>query len=75
MMLPLKKQAWLDAIKADGLCWTQLSDLNYFRNEVAQKYNIQAIPQNFLIDPSGKIIAKNLRGADLGDKLKELFGS
>ncbi|EHQ27408.1 peroxiredoxin [Mucilaginibacter gracilis] len=59
---PGKKNAWLAAIKQDGLPWTQVSDLNYWNNAAARLYGVQAIPQNFLIDPSGKIIAKNLRG-------------
>lgn len=64
---------WLKAIKDDKLDWTQLSDLKFWNNEVAAKYKIQSIPQNFLIDPSGKIIAKNLRGRDLDKQLSELI--
>jgi peroxiredoxin len=67
------KAAWLKAIKQDGLTWTQVSDLNYWNNEVASLYRISSIPQNFLIDPTGKIIAKNLRGTDLQVKLAEIF--
>ena len=62
---PGKKQAWLDAIHKDGLTWTQLSDLKGWENEASQLYGIRAIPQNFLIDPSGKIVAKNIRGEEL----------
>ena len=68
------RQAWLDAIKKDGLDWTHVSDLKFFNNAVAQLYAIQAIPQNFLIGPEGKIIAKNLHGGDLEKKLSELLG-
>ncbi|GAA4332849.1 TlpA disulfide reductase family protein [Mucilaginibacter gynuensis] len=68
------KSAWLAAIKKDGLTWTQVSDLRYWNNEVAQLYAVQSIPQNFLIDPTGRIIARDLRGADLEAKLLELFG-
>lgn len=64
---------WLKAIKNDNLVWTQVSDLKGWNNEAAGKYNIQAIPQNLLIDPSGKIIAKNLRGPELHQKLDELL--
>ena len=71
--LDKEKDAWLKAISDDGLSWTQVSDLKYWSNEVAQLYNISSIPQNFLIDPSGKIIAKNLRGEDLEAKLKEVL--
>jgi thioredoxin-related protein len=62
------------AIKDDKLVWTQVSDLKFWNNEAAAKYKIQSIPQNILIDPSGKIIGKNLRGKDLEDKLCELLG-
>jgi peroxiredoxin len=65
---------WIQAIKDDGLTWTQVSDLQYWNNEVARKYKIESIPQNYLIDPNGKIVGKNLRGADLETKLCELLG-
>jgi len=70
---PGKKDAWLAAIKADGLDWTQVSDLQFWNNAVAKQYGINSIPQNFLIDPAGKIVAKNLRGDDLEKKLATLF--
>lgn len=69
-----QKEAWLKAIHKDSLTWTHVSDLHYFDNAVAQQYGIQAIPQNLLLDPQGKIIAKNLRGEALVEKLSELFG-
>nr|WP_294947318.1 TlpA disulfide reductase family protein [uncultured Mucilaginibacter sp.] len=72
---PGAKKAWLNAIHHDGLTWTQLSDLQYTNSKVPNLYAVKGIPQNFLIDPNGKIIAKNLRGDDLNDKLAELFGS
>jgi peroxiredoxin len=68
------RASWVQAIKDDGLTWTQVSDLQYWNNEVAQKYKIVSIPQNFLIDPQGKIVGKNLRGADLESRLCELLG-
>jgi peroxiredoxin len=67
------KAAWLAAIHKDGLEWTQVSDLKYWYNEVAKLYDVRAVPQNFLIDPNGKIIARNLRGEDLLKKLDELL--
>jgi len=70
---PGKKQAWLDAIHADDLTWTHVSDLQFWNNAVAKQYGIRAIPQNLLIDPSGKIIAKNIRGEELGKKLSEVL--
>jgi len=70
---PGKKDAWLEAIAKDGLNWTQLSDLTFWKNDVALLYGIKAIPQNFLIDPTGKIIATNLRAEALQNKLAELI--
>ncbi|MCD0489896.1 AhpC/TSA family protein [Pedobacter sp. MC2016-14] len=66
------KEKWLKAIHDDGLTWPQVSDLKY-ENTAAKLYSVEAIPQNFLISPDGKIIAKNLRGAALKTKLKELL--
>lgn len=65
--------AWKKAISDDKLSWTQVSDLKYWENEVAQAYGIRSIPASFLLDPQGKIIAKDLRGAALEAKLKELM--
>ncbi|MBP1619200.1 MAG: alkyl hydroperoxide reductase/Thiol specific antioxidant/Mal allergen [Bacteroidetes bacterium] len=68
-----QREAWLKAIVDDQLPWTQVSDLRGWKNEVAQLYMIRSIPQNFLIDPAGKIIAKNLRGQELNRTLEEIF--
>lgn len=70
---PGKKDDWLAAIKADGLAWTQVSDLKFWDNDVAKLYGIKSIPQNYLLDPTGKIIGKNLRGDELTKKLAQLF--
>ena len=70
---PGKKDAWLAAIKKDGLVWTQVSDLKFWNNEAAALYGVRGIPQNFLIDPAGKIVATNLRGEELQAKLAELL--
>lgn len=68
------KGAWLKAIATDQVSqWTHVSDLKGIKNQAAVLYGITRIPQNFLIDPSGKIIAKNLRGEDLAKKLAELL--
>jgi len=67
------KAAWLKAIEKDQLAWNHVSDLKGWNNEAAQLYSVQSIPQNFLINPEGKIVAKNLRGEDLQQKLKEIF--
>jgi hypothetical protein len=55
------------------LTWTQVSDLKYFNSAAAETYQIQAIPATYMIDPDGKIIAKDLRGPSLEQKLSELF--
>jgi peroxiredoxin len=68
------RQKWIDAIKKDGLTWTHVSDLKFWNNAAAQLYKVQSIPFNMLVDPSGKIIAKNLRGDALGQKLCEVLG-
>jgi peroxiredoxin len=71
--LDQKKEAWLQAIKADGLTWTQVSDLQYWNSRAARDYGVQSIPANFLVDPSGNIIAQNLRGEALEAKLAEIL--
>ena len=70
---PNAKDKWIKAIHDDQLTWTHVSDLQYWKNAVAIQYGIQAIPQNFLLDPEGKIIGKNLRGEELQSKLDALF--
>lgn len=63
--LDTDKAAWFGAIKADGLTWAHASELKDFNGETIKKYQVQAIPTSYLIDPSGKIVAKNLRGDEL----------
>lgn len=72
--LDQKREPWIQAIRDDKLTWTQVSDLRYWNNEVAQMYKIESIPQNYLIGPDGKIVGKNLRGEALEAKLCELLG-
>ncbi|MBD0376007.1 MAG: AhpC/TSA family protein [Flavisolibacter sp.] len=72
--LDQEKEPWIKAIEKDKLSWTQVSDLKFWSNEVAVLYHVQGIPQNFLVDPNGKIVAKNLRGQELEAKLCELLG-
>ncbi len=67
------KEAWLKAIKDDGLVWKQISDLKYWNSEAAALYGVEAIPYNVLIDPKGKVIATSLRGSDLTNKLNEVL--
>lgn len=69
------REMWLKAIYDDRLTWTHVSDLKFWNNAAAQLYGIQSIPQNLLIDPEGKIIAKNLRGHELHEKLEEILGN
>jgi peroxiredoxin len=71
---PNAKDKWLAAIHKDGLTWTHVSDLQFWKSKTADLYGVRAIPQNFLIDPDGKIVGKNLMGLDLTDKLAEIFG-
>jgi peroxiredoxin len=68
------RQDWLTAIENDGLAWTQVSDLQGWSNKAAQLYGISSIPSNLLLDPRGIIIAKNLSGADLQEKLASVLG-
>jgi peroxiredoxin len=67
------KQAWVDAIKMDSLTWNHVSDLQGWSNMVALQFQITQIPQNILIDPNGKVIAKNLRGTALDRRLSRIF--
>ena len=70
---PDAKERWIQAIHDDHLDWTHVSDLQFWNNAVAKQYGIQAIPQNLLLDPQGKIIAKNLQGKNLEDKLADIY--
>jgi len=70
---PGQKEKWIKAIHDDHLEWTHVSDLKFWDNSVAKEYDIQAIPQNLLLDPEGKIIAKNLSGDELEQKLAEII--
>lgn len=72
--LDKKRSSWINAIKKDNLKgWTHVSDLQYWQSKAAATYNVRSIPANYLLDPEGKIIAKNLRGPALGKKLEEIF--
>lgn len=66
--------AWKKAIEADHLNWLQVSELSYWKSEIAATYGVRAIPANFLLDEKGIIVAKNLRGEQLHQKLAELLG-
>jgi len=70
---PVDREKWLEAIKKDKLSWTQVSDFLLFESPVVKQYGIQAIPQNYLVDPQGNIVAVNLRAESLQEKLSEIF--
>ena len=67
------KSAWQEAIKKDGLNWNHMSDLKQWQSAAVNTYQFDGIPFNVLIDPTGKIIASSLRGAELDQKLAELL--
>lgn len=71
---PGAKDAWLKAINDDGLQdWPHVSELKWWQSDVVELYAIQGIPANFLLDPEGRIIGKNLRGPELHTALAELL--
>lgn len=71
--LDKKEEDWLKAIETDGLEWNHISNLQYFQGPIAQLYNVNAIPAAFLLDENGVIVAKNLRGPALEQKVAELL--
>jgi peroxiredoxin len=71
---PNGRNAWLKAIHTDGLTWQHVSELKGWKSEVALLYKINSIPQNFLLDPNGKIIARGLYDDDLEKKLADVLG-
>ena len=69
-----KKEPWLKAIADQKMPWTHLSDLKGWRTVASSVYDVNSIPDNLLIDPQGKIVARGLRAQALQDKLKQIFG-
>ncbi|MGB3143418.1 MAG: TlpA disulfide reductase family protein [Maribacter sp.] len=67
------KEAWVKAIEDDGLTWNHISNIAYFNDQIAALYNVDAIPAAFLLDENGVIVAKNLRGPALEEKVAELL--
>jgi peroxiredoxin len=73
--LDKSQQGWIQAIKQDGLIWpNHVSDLKHWESAAAKLYNVKGIPQTYLLDKNGVILAKNLRGPALEEKLAEIFG-
>lgn len=68
------REELLEAVKQDSLIWTQISDLKGGKNEEAELYGVELIPDNFLLDKDGTILARRLRGESLTGKLEELIG-
>lgn len=71
--LDANKDDWLNAIEDDNLSWIHVSDLKYWSSSVVDLYGIEGIPFTVLVGPDGEIIAKNLRGEALEEKLSEIF--
>jgi peroxiredoxin len=67
------KDSWKKAISQDHLNWPQMSDLKYWNSQAVETFGFQGIPFNVLVDPSGKVIAQELRGEDLTTKLKQVL--
>jgi peroxiredoxin len=70
---PGQKERWLKAIHDDQLRWTHVSDLKFWDNAVAKKYDVKSIPQNFLINRQGTIVARNIRGGELQATLQQVI--
>ena len=68
-----RDKLWRDAVKEMKMGWPQACDLQVWQGETVKKYNVQAIPKTVLIDPDGKVIAIDLRGEALLNKVKELI--
>ena len=73
--LDRNRSSWLRAIDDDGLIWNHVSNLKFWQDPIAKLYNIRAIPASFIIDKKGRIIEKNLRGAQLAAKISEILSN
>ncbi|HEX7493325.1 MAG TPA: TlpA disulfide reductase family protein, partial [Bacteroidales bacterium] len=69
------REDWVKAIADDKLTWTQVSDLQRGNSAAAKLYSVNVIPSNFLLDETGKIIGRNLRGEALYNKVNEILGT
>ncbi len=70
---PNQRAQWLKAIEDDKMDWYHVSNLKYWDDPIAREYGVRSIPATFIIDENGKIVAKNLRGPALGQKVAELL--
>jgi peroxiredoxin len=70
---PGQKENWIKAIQEDNLTWTHVSDLKFWQSEVVPEYQVGSIPFNVLVDPEGKVVAENLRGNALAQKLQQVL--
>ncbi len=73
--LDKSKEAWIKAIKKDSMEWLHVSNLKFWQEPIAKLYGVSAIPQTFLLNSQGIIVAKNLRGKELEDKIVELLNN
>lgn len=71
--LDKEKAKWVKAIEDDGLTWEHVSNLKFWRDPIAELYNVTGIPANFVLDEKGTIVARNLRGFQLTKKIEELL--
>jgi hypothetical protein len=71
--LDKEREPWLNAIAKDSLAWTHVSDLKFWNSLVVPLYGIEEIPFNVLVDPKGNVIAQNLQGPSLQQKLQEVL--
>lgn len=67
------KAKWKEAIAKDNLTWNQVSNLKFWEEPIAAQYKVEAIPATFILDASGKVVARDLRGAELKAKVLELL--
>ena len=71
--LDKEAKAWKEAIAKDQLNWVQVSNLKHWDEPIARQYNVESIPATFILDASGNVIAKDLRGAELRNKIAALL--
>ena len=67
------KAKWKEAIVKDNLTWNQVSNLKFWEEPIAAQYKVEAIPATFILDASGKVVARDLRGPELRAKILELL--